>query len=197
MSGSIVLGIGADLLQAEVAVLFRVPRLIIGGGGVIIPDCVVEETGRSDLMITEHPVEIGSVISDHAYSKPNEVTLRWSWTNSGVGEGFVQAIFAQLKALQVARIPFTLYTGKFVYTNMLFASLGETTNVASENSLAIVAVCREVIIVSTQSVTEAPQSAQAIPSSTTGTSSAGSVSPIAKGTDFGDRVTTNTQFAVA
>ena len=197
MSGSIAFGIGADLLQGAAAVLIRVPRFIIASGGVILPDCVVEETGRSDLQITEHPVEWGSVISDHAFRKPNEVTLRWSWTNSGNGEGFVQAIYAQLLIIQNSRVPFTIYTGKRPYANMLFASIGETTNVAAENSLSVVAVCREIILVSTQAVTQPTQASQAVPQSTSGITNTGAQQPIAKATDFGDRITSNTQFAVA
>lgn len=140
-------------------------------GPVIIPDCVIEETGRDDLQITEHPVEQGSVISDHAYKRPYEVTLRWSWTNSGklasiiksaigsgtlptfsqaFGENDVSDIYRTLVALQETREVFALTTGKRIYINMLLASLSMTTNNTSEYSLMIVAVCRQVIMVQTQ-----------------------------------------------
>lgn len=136
-------------------ILIRNPRALAGTVvGTVIPDCAIEEVGRDDLQITEHPVEQGSTISDHAYKKPREVTLRWSWSNSAhFSEGYVQIVYAQLLALQASRQPFTVYTGKCVYENMLIASLGQTTNAAAEYALNVVAVLREVIIVSTSVVT--------------------------------------------
>jgi hypothetical protein len=38
--------------------------------GVIIPDVVVSEKHSDTLEITEHPVETGAAISDHAYKRP-------------------------------------------------------------------------------------------------------------------------------
>lgn len=42
----------------------------------------VEEIHRDDLEITEHPVEQGATISDHAYKRPAEVIIRCMWSNS-------------------------------------------------------------------------------------------------------------------
>jgi hypothetical protein len=176
-------------------VLFQSARQIIGGSGsVIVPDCVVEEIGRDDVQITEHPVEQGASITDHAFKKPREVTLRWSWTNAGRSDTFVQEIYAVLLALQDSLAPFTIYTGKSTYSSMLLASLSQTTNNAQENSLAVVAVCKEIIIVSTQTVSIAPQSAQAVPGTTSPSINTGNVQPSSKPAGFGGGITPTTNF---
>ena len=162
----------------------------------IIPDAVVEETSRDDLQITEHPVEVGSTISDHAYAKPREITLRWSWSTTGRYETFMQDVFATLKAIQVARQPMNIYTGKCAYTSMLIASLGVTTNSTSEYALQSVMVCREVIIVSTQNV-QVPQSAQSAPQSTAGIASTGTQQPIQQPTGFGGNTLESTTQTLA
>lgn len=124
------------------------------GGSMITPDCSIEEVSRDDLQITEHPVEEGSVINDHAFRRPAEITLRWAWTNAGkfdLGEGFSKQMYANLRKLQgPPAMGFDLFTGKRTYKNMLIASLGITTNNTSEYSLMVVAVCREIIIAKTQ-----------------------------------------------
>lgn len=180
------------------SVIFQFGRGISIDGGLIVPDCVVEENGRDDLQITEHPVEFGTTISDHAYKKPREVTLRWSWSNSDpahLSDTFVLDIYNTLLAVQAARTPFTLYTGKSAYTNMLIASVGQTTNAASEYSLATVIICREVIITYTAAAPP-PQSSQAQPQSTTSTSNTGNKQPIQKSSGTGSGITSKTQFNV-
>ena len=61
-----------------------------------------------------------------------------------------------LRAVQESRVPFTIFTGKRTYTNMLFSSLRVDTTPDTENALMLVAHCREIIIVSVQ-VTPIPQ----------------------------------------
>jgi len=48
-----------------------------------IPHVVIEEDHDDELIITQHPVELGAIISDHAYKKPSEVRVRCAWNNSG------------------------------------------------------------------------------------------------------------------
>ena len=180
MSGALGLGLNSAITVAEVAIaLIRVPRYISSTHGIIIPDCIIEEISRDTLEITNHPVETGAQISDHAYNKPREVTLRWSWTNSKLG-GYpllMQDMYTELAALQATREPFFLYTGKTRYQNMLVQSLGITTDSSSEYVLNAVMVCREVIIVSTSTVSGAPQSAMTTPSTTAPNINRGLASP--------------------
>lgn len=48
----------------------------------IIAQATVEEQHSDELRITEHPVEEGAAIADHAYKMPAEVTIRGIWSNS-------------------------------------------------------------------------------------------------------------------
>lgn len=42
----------------------------------------ISEIGHDELQITDHPVEVGSVISDHAFAMPTAVDIVCSWSNS-------------------------------------------------------------------------------------------------------------------
>lgn len=172
----------------------------------LIAQTTIEESHRDELHITEHPIEQGAAISDHAYKRPSEVIIKCGWSNSpsaaggligaavGVGAALggpvarvlaalpstiqaaqsllngndqnqVKAIYEQLRALQTSRVPFDIYTGKTVYRNMLLQSLTTETNEHTENSLIVVAHCREVLIVATR-VISVPPSDQASPEKT-------------------------------
>ncbi len=179
MSGALVLPLIENVAEALVSILVRVPRGIQGPNAFIIPDAAVEETSRNDLQITEHPVELGSTISDHAFMKPREVTLRWSWSNSGLYGGYetaMQDIYQMLATIQTQRQPLNIFTGKAAYQSMLIASLGVTTNEGSEYAVQAIMVCREVIIVTTQTL-QPGQAAQAVPQSTSVITNQGNVTP--------------------
>lgn len=134
--------------------------------GTIIPNVVVEENHHDELLITDHPVEFGAIISDHAFKKPVSVQMRCGWSNSSAQtEGYVQQVYQALIALQDERQPFDVYTGKRVYHNMLLQSLAVTTDQESEWALMVVADLREIIITNTQA-TAAPNAAQAAPQRT-------------------------------
>lgn len=175
----------------------------------IIAQATVEEVHDDELEITDHPIEQGASITDHAYKRPSEVVVRCGWSNSpsssgslisqavGVGAALggkagkalgiiaslpgtiqaassllsgnaqdqVRAIYADLLALQVSRIPFDLLTGKRRYANMLFKRLRTVTDPETENALIVEAHCREVLLVSTQ-IVNVSASAQADPGRT-------------------------------
>lgn len=141
--------------------------------GLIIPDLVIEEVSRDELDITEHPVENGAPITDHSYKRPMEVSIRAGWSNSGQYAGYVQDVYNALLGLQASRQPFNVFTGKRFYTNMLIASLIQTTNETSGDfSLMVQALLKEIIIVNTQA-TQTPAASQSQPSSTLGLSANG------------------------
>jgi len=48
----------------------------------IIPDIVEEESPLDQMEITQHPVEQGAAINDHAYKRPAELNVKFSWSNS-------------------------------------------------------------------------------------------------------------------
>ncbi len=150
------------------------PQRSIGG---IVAQATIEERHHDELTITDHPVEMGANISDHAFLRPAEVTIRCGWSNSGgdslsgvlggsTGDSYVRSIYQKLRELQGLREPFDLVTGKRSYKNMLLASLTITTDPRTENALMVTATCRQIIIVQTQAATMPPKDAQAKPGKT-------------------------------
>lgn len=148
--------------------IFKPQRML----GPVIAQVTVEEQHVDELEITNHPVEQGAAITDHAFKKPAEVIIRCGWSNSGAqslitdltnalnffesGEigsfNYVQEVYGQLLTLQEARIPFSIITGKRVYDNMLFRSLIVGTDEKTEHTLFLTAICRQIILVNTEIV---------------------------------------------
>ena len=161
--------------------------------GPLVMQVVVEEVHSDDLQITDHPVELGAMITDHSYRLPAELTIRGGWSNSptvaGLFAGLVAGVgstgtgiqslvtgneatqirdwYKKLLKLQADRIPFDVYTGKRIYKNMLIKGMTVTTDEKYENSLFVTVSLREVLIVSTQILTvPATMANQADPSAT-------------------------------
>lgn len=172
----------ADIVETIVGTVGSIligSRRSIGG---IVPNIVVEEVSRDTTFITNHPVERGAAISDHAFMMPAEVEIRCAWSDSTGGfQGYSKLIYAALQRLQIARQPFTVLTGKRWYSNMLIAGLEVTTNNTAEYALLVRVFCREVIIVSTQTVSAGTASGtgspgtQSQPQRTSSTGNAGNV----------------------
>ncbi|EIL3224597.1 hypothetical protein LLV61_000372 [Escherichia coli] len=134
--------------------------------GIFVPDVVVSEKHVDALEITEHPVEFGAAINDHAYKRASEVTMECGFAGGGsvldlvnlssiglrVGES-PREIYQQLLDLQKSRVPFDVVTGKRTYSNMLIRAIEATTDRTSENVLSCVLTLREVIMSDTQSIT--------------------------------------------
>lgn len=174
------------------------PKRSIGG---IVAQVTLEEVHTDEIEITDHPVEQGAVISDHAFKRPAEVVIKCGWSNSPSVSGLIDGVVAgasatvkgvqsliggteseqildvynRLLILQSSRVPFDLYTGKRVYQNMMLRSVRVDNDKATENALMVTATLREVNIVSTQIVTvSAPPERQASPASTQAPTNAGS-----------------------
>lgn len=155
------------------SILVRPARSI----GQFVAQVTLEETHRDEMIITEHPVEQGAAIADHAYKRPAELTIKCAWSNSkgdnapqsdavlqGNSPEQIKDIYAKFLELQASREPFEVVTGKRIYTNMLIQSCTVTTSKEFENSLQMTVMLRQVIIVSTRVVNvSAPTSAQKQP----------------------------------
>lgn len=154
----------------------------------------IEEVHTDELEITEHPVEKGASITDHAFKRPARLVLSLGWSNSKTYLGLakdvlglltgnqledVRAVYAKLLTLQEKREPFTVTTGKRTYENMLFASLATTTDQKSEESLFVTATLQQIITVQTQTTTVPPSENQASPQKTADTTKAGTKQPVA------------------
>lgn len=164
LSNSLILG-GVNVLET---VLLKRGRSLAG----IIPNVVIEESHSDELTITNHPVERGAAITDHAFKNPSEVTVHYGFGQSGTflnfngAGGDPSSVYQQLLDVQSSRVPFDLITGKRSYQNMLISALSVTTDGQSENVLLVTATMREIIIVDTSVVTLAPADAHADPEKT-------------------------------
>ena len=129
---------------------------------LIVPSVVISEKHSDSLEITEHPVEVGAAVSDHAYRRPSEVVMQVGFagggslldlldtTSYGLSVGLSpKEVYQNLLDLQNSREPFDVVTGKRIYSNMLMRAMEVTTDRTSENVLSAVLTLREVIITST------------------------------------------------
>lgn len=173
-----------DILSA----IFRLQSRKIG---LLIPSVVVSEKHVDALEITEHPVEIGASVNDHAYKRASEVTMECGFAGggsildlvdiSGIGLGIGQSpkeIYQQLLDLQSSRVPFDVVTGKRTYSNMLIRAIEVTTDRTSENVLTCVLTLREVLMTQTQSISVASKAEMQEGVSTSPVQDTGTKSPI-------------------
>lgn len=167
--------------------LLLTPKGAIGG---IEIQATLEEVLTDTLEVTNHPVELGAEITDHAYSRPAEVVLKCGWSNSSIGSlvstvsalfnggslsmnDYITSVYSQLLALQQSRATFSITTSKRQYKNMLLTGLQTTTDNKTNSVLMVTATCREIIIVETSAMTIAAPDAQANPADTAETSDTG------------------------
>jgi hypothetical protein len=61
-------------------------------------DAVIEEQHSDSVEITQHPVEVGSYISDHAYKKPAELTITMGWT---ISKGLLSSALGDLPSIPI------------------------------------------------------------------------------------------------
>lgn len=133
---------------------------------------VVEEQHQDKAVITEHPVEKGAKISDHAFMEPARLSIRAAHSDTQ-GIGASREIYEKLLELMAKREPFAIVTGKRLYQNMLIEAVSMTTDAITENALEVTADCREVIIVSSQTAEVPPRSNQKEPARTGQTAAKG------------------------
>lgn len=156
----------SGLINGLVPALFRPMRSI----GPFVAQVTIEEIAHDELQITDHPVEIGAMITDHAFKRPAEVIIRCGFSNSSLASlttqiasvlnvlvtgkvgplNYSRHVYAQLLQLQKSRILFTVTTGKRTYQNMLLKNIVQPTDERTENVLMLTLHCKEVILVGTR-----------------------------------------------
>lgn len=193
MSGFLTTGIEAGALAVGTAIsaFFSPKRSINSQLGSFHLYVTLQEQHHDELVITDHPVEQGAAISDHAYKKPAEVVLTIGWSNSSLSSitslqfgNYSAYAYQQMLALQALRAPFSLSTGKRKYQNMLIQALSTTTDEKTENSIIMTVHCREVIIVQTTTTTLQPAANQSDPQKTAALTNAGTKTPQASSTSL-------------
>ncbi|MGY0790964.1 phage baseplate protein [Azospirillum argentinense] len=144
----------------------------------LTPQVVVEESHLDQLRLTDHPVEAGAAITDHAFKLPARLRIRGAWSYAGAAplaakilpmppdSSYLTGLYATLRSLQETRQVVSVVTGKRIYGAMLLESLSVSTDEKTENVLQITAEFREVLFARTQVVSVAPPAAQKTPEAT-------------------------------
>ncbi|HDR9029890.1 TPA: hypothetical protein QDB14_004112 [Burkholderia vietnamiensis] len=161
--------------------------------GSVTIQALVEEIATDALVVTEHPIENGAPISDHAYVRPREIVLKCGWSNSDyqallgasvvsfdatgansmAGATYIDAIYSQLLQIQSSRERIDVVTSRRKYSNMLLQGLTVVTDPKTSAALMLTATLKQVIIVSTQATKLPPRENQADPAATAETQNTG------------------------
>lgn len=151
----------------QLALIVGQKRSLRSVGG-IVAQLVQEETHVDELEVTEHPVEQGASVTDHAFKKPSQLTLRYSWSASPSPQpglaGLIPTILPQqpqnivdiynkFLTMQVNRVLLDVYTGKRAYRNMLLVHIEHDESLQWGNSLPLTLQLQELLLVSTTTAT--------------------------------------------
>lgn len=148
--------------------------LLAGRGRTIMglkADVTIEEKHKDETQITNHPVDQGSPISDHAYKEPPELNIKVGWSGTQLE---LSVIYQGLLLLQDQFIRLVVMTGKRLYTDMLIKSVNTTTDLTTENALILEINFKKVFITKT-SETIVTIDNQASPEATAGVQNGGTV----------------------
>jgi hypothetical protein len=160
--------------------------------GTITADSVIEERYDDESIITENPVETGSITSDHAYDLPQELDVTYAWSaaspQAGGQSSFLNQLYDQVLALKQGKVLLTVSTGRRLYQNLLIKSISTISDRDTENILQLRLSLRQLILTTTQTVTtgqanQTQASQQLIPAKTMPTQNSGTVS-LAPATNF-------------
>lgn len=159
--------------------------------GVVVPDVVVSEKHNDQLEITNHPVEVGAAVNDHAYKQPSEVVMECGFAGGGSLLDFADTTraglqlglsphdtYAKLLEMQSGRQPIDVITGKRTYSNMLIRAIEVTTDRTTEHALMATLTLRQVIITSTKPVQVADKTAMSTGVNTSAVVNTGTKTPI-------------------
>jgi len=130
-------------------------------------DAVLRVEHRQDLVRTEHPVQSGASIVDHAYLRPARVILEigmsdamGSFTAGQFTSSSSRSVSAYqtLLDLQNSRVPLTLSTRLNQYSNMLIESIGAVEDAHTRFAGKFQVVFSQIIVatVATKTVTARP-----------------------------------------
>jgi hypothetical protein len=165
------------VVRAITWVTTTLPNGTVIQGGTITADAVIEERSDDESVITENPVENGSVTNDHAYDLPQELELTYAWSaGSSQANGqisFLNSMYQQVLTLKQGKVLLAVVTGKRFYQNLLIKGISQTTDKDTENILVLRIALKQLLLTTTQTVTIASASQQAMPQKTMPTQNVG------------------------
>ena len=144
-------------------------QVIIPYLGGLRADCWSSESHERKLEVTENPVEFGAAVNDHAFRKPQELTIEFGVSNTPLND-FNSDWFGEFGTDRVSRARELLFlmqdekallrvetlTGG-AYENMLLAGISWRTDNKTPQSALFTLTLKELRIVSTQTVKYKPK----------------------------------------
>ena len=126
---------------------------IYSGKNLLFKDAkIMKASIKETATVMNHPVESGSVITDHVIINPYEITfqLMISSTNN-------QSTYSSIKKSFLESSSLTVHTKSGVYSNMIISMMPHEESVEAFNSLAMTVTLKQVILVKKTSIA-APKS---------------------------------------
>lgn len=131
-------------------------------------DAYLKMNHTSRLTITDHPVQTGAALSDHAFLEPRELSMDIGMSNAArslvagqFGGGYSRSVtaFQVLKDLQALRVPIQVHTRLGLYQNMLIEVLSAPDDYTTLNGLRCTVTFREILVaqVTTVQISARPQ----------------------------------------
>lgn len=117
--------------------------------GRLSVDVVISTDHQANLTLTEHPVQQGAPVSDHAYMNPNEVSVEIGMTDVMEGSGADHSVNAYntFRALMEKREPVTVVTRLKTYENMMITTISALDDHTTMHALRATIYFKEVNIV--------------------------------------------------
>lgn len=122
--------------------------------GRIYFDAVFATDHKMTVKLTEHPVQDGAAVNDHAFIEPDEVTVDIGMTDAMEGAGDSHSVngFTTLKAIMELREPVELVTRLKVYPSMVITALSSTDDFTTMNALRASVTFTKLVTVSVSTV---------------------------------------------
>lgn len=159
--------------------------------GNFVFDAVFSTDHSANLTVTQHPVQSGASISDHAYMEPDEVSIEIGMTDvasdaTSAGTSRSVNAYTQLRAIMEQREPVTLITRLKTYQNMIITSMSAPDDYKTMHALRVSVYFQQINIVSVSTI--------AVQETVTGSksSASGSSSSSKKSTSGGSSAKTQT-----
>lgn len=151
------------------SILFgRLPGFTFKTIGFLPIDAFTQETITYQNEVTENPIELGGVVSDHIFAKP--VGLRVTGVVRGGRRGFAYQL---LVAMQQSRVPLFVISGLQTFTNMALVELTFPREVQTADSLQFTAEFRQLRFAFSTSAPSSPSASGGASNTAAGTTSAG------------------------
>jgi hypothetical protein len=125
-------------------------------------DAVLREDHTETVKITEHPVQTGANISDHAYNLPAKLTMEIGMSDAmdsmvaGQFTGWYTksvSAYQMLKQLKEARLPLKVLTRLNFYENMVIEEINTNDDFKTLNGLRCTVTMKEIFVVEVSKTT--------------------------------------------